>query len=474
MTLDRGALSTIDAVAMAIAVLSPAAAMAYNTTGAALFGGASTPLAFLLAGIACLCLAFVIIGFSRRMVSAGYLYTYCSKVLGPSSGFLVGWLYFFGFFCFVPMNMAGVGGFGRELLRSQFGAKVPDWTWLLIFLVCMISAVVLNVVDVRINARTQLWLGLVTVIIVVAVDILITIAGGQSGHSLVPFTFSHTLRGGVSGILYACIFAVLCYVGFETGAVFGEETRNPRKAIPASVLATVLFSVVFFVWTTYSIAIGVGVSQEGAELWAKDPRVLTTLATRYGASWLGVLVDLSAIISGFALSFACIATAARTLFAMGRDQVLPQWFGKTHSRYMTPANSTICIGLLATITVGIAQIGSTAESDPFTIYYFLGGVGSLAITVIYGIACASGIVWLRRFERPARSPYFIAIPAIGLVVFALVVYGSIYPGELPPWPYRLVPYVVAVWVFFGLVTVWRLKKSAPERIARIGSIMGQS
>src|SRR5262245_24033632 len=109
--LDQGALSTIDAVAMAVAVLSPAAAMAYNTTGAALFGGTSTPLAFLVAGIACLCLAFVIIGFSRRMVSTGYLYAYCAKTLGPSSGFLVGWLYFFGFFCFVPMTMSGVGGF---------------------------------------------------------------------------------------------------------------------------------------------------------------------------------------------------------------------------------------------------------------------------------------------------------------------------------------------------------------------------
>lgn len=57
MTLGRGTLSTWDAMAMAIAVLSPAAAMACNTTGAALFGGASTPLAFLLAGVAGLCLS---------------------------------------------------------------------------------------------------------------------------------------------------------------------------------------------------------------------------------------------------------------------------------------------------------------------------------------------------------------------------------------------------------------------------------
>src|SRR5439155_1650022 len=45
--LKAGTLSTVDAVAMAVAVLSPAMAMAYNTTGAALFSGTSTPLAFL-------------------------------------------------------------------------------------------------------------------------------------------------------------------------------------------------------------------------------------------------------------------------------------------------------------------------------------------------------------------------------------------------------------------------------------------
>src|SRR5580704_11043476 len=146
MVLDRGALSTIDAVALAVAVLSPAAAMAYNTTGAALFGGASTPLAFLLSGIGCLCLAFIIIGFSRRMASAGYLYSYCSKVLGPSCGFAVGWLHTFGYFCFVPMTMCGVGGFAREFLRTQCRISLPGLTWFFIFLACMGIAVGMNVV----------------------------------------------------------------------------------------------------------------------------------------------------------------------------------------------------------------------------------------------------------------------------------------------------------------------------------------
>src|SRR5437764_25783 len=107
--LKAGTLTTVDAVAMAVAVLSPAMAMAYNTTFAASFSGTSTPFAFLLGGVGCLALAFVVIGFTRRMASAGYAYTYASRTLGQHVGFMTGWLSFFGFFCFVRITMAGVG-----------------------------------------------------------------------------------------------------------------------------------------------------------------------------------------------------------------------------------------------------------------------------------------------------------------------------------------------------------------------------
>ena len=97
-----------DAIAISVSVLSPAMAMLLNTGVAATTGG-STPLAFLLGGVACLALAFVVIGFTRRMASAGYAYTYVSRSLGKRAGFMAGWLYFFGIACFVPMTMVGVG-----------------------------------------------------------------------------------------------------------------------------------------------------------------------------------------------------------------------------------------------------------------------------------------------------------------------------------------------------------------------------
>ena len=80
--LARGTLRLPDAIAISVSVLAPGMAMLLNVSGVAATSGGSTPLAFLLGGIACLALAFVVIGFTRRMASAGYAYTYASRSLG--------------------------------------------------------------------------------------------------------------------------------------------------------------------------------------------------------------------------------------------------------------------------------------------------------------------------------------------------------------------------------------------------------
>src|SRR6267154_6393374 len=105
--LARGSLRLVDAIAISVSVIAPGMAMLLNVTGVSAVSGGSTPLAFLLGGIACLALAFVVIGFTRRMAAAGYAYTYTSRSLGKGAGFMAGWLYFFGMICFVPMTMSG-------------------------------------------------------------------------------------------------------------------------------------------------------------------------------------------------------------------------------------------------------------------------------------------------------------------------------------------------------------------------------
>src|SRR5262249_61554839 len=91
--------------------------------------GGPAPLAILLGRTACLARPFVVIGFTRRMASAGYAYTYASRSLGKEAGFMAGWLYFFGFICFVPMTMSAVGYLAADLLGVSPGP------WILFFFI---------------------------------------------------------------------------------------------------------------------------------------------------------------------------------------------------------------------------------------------------------------------------------------------------------------------------------------------------
>ncbi len=477
--LKAGTLTTWDAVAMAVAVLSPAMAMAYNTTFAASFAGTSTPFAFLLGGIGCLALAFVVIGFTRRMASAGYAYTYASRTLGQNGGFLTGWLYFFGFFCFVPMTMAGVGGFTRDLIAAEWWHSIPIGSWFVIFLIGMVLLLALAIYDIKLNARTQLIVGALTVGVIVILDLIITFKGGVHGHDLSALGPGHTLKGGFQGIGFGLIFGVLSFIGFETSAVLGEETKNPRKAIPASILIAVLFAIVFYVWTTYSIAIGEGVNKAGSEKWASDFTVLATMATTYSGHALAVLIEIAAILSAFVVCLACATACARTMFAMGREGTLPTWFGKTHRTYKTPANATLFIAGLATLVavlVGFFWSYKTPDNPgqgPYTVFGLLASIGGLAVTIVYVVLCLAGAVWFRKVERRYNVVKHGLVPVLGAVIFGFGIYGSIYPGAIPPMPYRIIPYVNLGWILAGIGFLMYLRAKHPDRVAAIGSILGE-
>lgn len=466
--LKTGSLTTVDAVAMAVAVLSPAMAMAYNTSFGASFAGTSNPLAFLLGGIACLSLAVVVIGFTRRMASAGYAYTYVSRSLGQSTGFLAGWLYFFGFICFVPMTMAGVGGYTSQLLKSETGLNL---NWFIVFLLGMILLVALSVVDIKLGTRTQLVIAALTVAVVVVFDLIVTAKGGAHGHSLAPFTFGHTLAGGFQGVFYGIIFAVTSYIGFETSAVLGEETRNPRRAIPASILIAVVFAIIFYVWTTYCIAIGVGVNN-GAK-WAGDGTILADLGAAFGGHAMFVLISTAAILSAFIVCLACANAAARTMFAMGRERALPAWLGTTNPNFKTPVNAIVAVAVLGTIMAAVVGFWFSYGQGPFTVYGLYASIGSIPIILVYMAMCAGSLIWFRRVERNYNPILHGLVPLIGLVIFGLAVYASVWSGSVPPMPYTTVPYVVLVWLLLGVGALMYLRRSHLDRVSQIGSILGE-
>lgn len=71
--------------------------------------------------------------------------------------------------------------------------------------------------------------------------------------------------GGLDGIGYGMIFGFTSFIGFEAAAVLGEETREPRRAIPKAILGAVIFAGVFYIllpthwiWGSVSITVTCG------------------------------------------------------------------------------------------------------------------------------------------------------------------------------------------------------------------------
>jgi amino acid transporter len=465
--LAHGTLRLWDAIAISVSVIAPGMAMLLNVTGVAAVAGGSTPLAFLLGGIGCLALAFVVIGFCRRMATAGYAYTYASRSLGKEMGFMAGWLYFFGFICFVPMTMSGVGYLAADLLGLN-----PK-LWILFFFIGMVLFLVLSTIHIKVTTRVQLIVGIVTVAVIVLVDVVTIGKGGSHGQALSAFSFGHTNEGGFTGVFYGIILGVTSYIGFETAADFGEETAHPRRNIPVAIIAATGFAVVLYLFTTYAITIGFGVNN-GAKFGA-DPVALKTTATTFVGPWLGTLVEIGGMAAAFIVCVACATAAARTLFAMGREGVLPKAFARTHPRFKTPVNATIAVTVVATLMALLIgyPLSDPTFGQPFSNYYFWATVGTLVIIVVYIMLCFGGIVffWRTRDSRKWNPIWHVVLPAVGAVVFGAAWYGSVHPT--PPGILKWTPFVAIGWLVIGVGVLLWLRARRPDSVAKIGSMLGE-
>ena len=465
--LAHGALRLPDAIAISVSVLAPGMAMLLNVSGVAAVSGGSTPMAFLLGGIGCLALAFVVIGFTRRMASAGYAYTYASRSLGSGAGFIAGWLYFFGMICFVPMTMSGVGYLAADLLGVS-----PD-LWILFFFIGMALFLVLSIIRIKVTTRVQLIVGVLTVLIILIVDLVTTAKGGSHGQAGSAFSFGHSVKGGFSGVFYGIILGVTSYIGFETAADFGEETSNPRRYIPIAIIAATAFAVVFYLWTTYSITIGFGVNN-GAKIGA-DPVALKTTASTFVGAWLGTLVEIGGMCSAFIVCVACATAGSRTLFAMGREGVLPAAFGRTSERFKTPVNATITVAVIATLMALLIgyPLSDKTFGHPFSNYYFWATTGTLVIIVVYIMLCLGSIVFFYRTRATRKwNPLaHVVVPLIGAVVFGAALYGSVHPT--PPGILAWTPLVALAWLVIGAAVLVWLRIRRPDSVAQIGSILGE-
>lgn len=453
--LRRGALGLWHAIVISVAVMSPAASIFFNTIPQAGLAGAAITFCYLVGFLVALVVANQYSEFSRELPSSGSAYTFVTEGLGPRWGFLTGWIGLIAIALGVPYSFVLMSANLQTLMLRWFGVNLH---WSVYYVAAIGLVFALCYIGIRESLRVDLTLLVfeVGVCLTLAVIVLAQV-GAHGGLTAAPLTPALAPKGG--DLTVGVVLAVLSFIGFETAASLGEETRDPRRNIPRAVYGSMLVVGVFYVLMVYAATLGYGVNHMTTG-YANDPAPFDTIARAFSGGTLAALVDLAGVLSFFSAALAIVNGGARIIFTLGRDGMLPRPLGWAHPRRGTPgaAVALLCgIGLVSGLALGLAM-------SPITAFGFLGTLDALFVLLIYllvNIACVR-FFWRKRRERFNALRHG-ALPVLGaLITGGIAVLAILSPG---PAPLSYIPFVVIGWLLVGAVVIAVTLRHPKERTA---------
>ena len=286
--------------------------------------------------------------------AAGSAYTYVGRGLSPHLGFLAGWAMFLDYLLQPLINTIWIS----TALHERYLQVVPFWVWAAI-VVAVIT--LLNLGGIRSSARANRVLLLLMFVVtgsflVLAVRFLLHLGGPSALLSTRPFYDPSTFDS--HKVWAATSFAALTYIGFDGVTTLAEDVENPKRNVLLATVLVCVFTGIFGCLLVY-------LAQLVWPDWHAFPNLETAfmdVCRRVGGVILFNAMGGILILAAFGSALAGGLGAARLLFGMGRDNVLPRRIFAYLSPGGTPAYNILLIGVLSFAgAVVLNQIGNAYE-----------------------------------------------------------------------------------------------------------------
>jgi putrescine importer len=287
--------------------------------------------------------------------TAGSAYTYVGKGLNAHLGFLAGWAMILDYLLQPLINTVWIS----TALHERYLQQVPFVVWALLIAGIM---TVLNLIGVKASANANKVLLAIMSVVVVAFFVLALkyLYGGQGWAGLFSLQPLYDPKHFDSHkILTATSFAALTYIGFDGVTTLAEDVENPKRNVLLAVVLTCVFAGVCSGIEAY---LGARVWPD----WRSFPNLETAfmdICSRVGGVVLFNAMGVILIVAAFGSGLTGTLGAARLLFGMGRDGVLPKkFFGQLKPGSNTPVNNILLIGGIAFLgAVLLNYIGSAYQ-----------------------------------------------------------------------------------------------------------------
>jgi amino acid transporter len=300
-------------------------------------------------------------------------------------------------------------------LYGLFGVVVagliggPWWGWAL---VGWAAVAVFGLLHVSANAKVLAMLLACEIAVVILFDLAAFWHPAEGTVGYGPLLPTNLVQDGVGGVFG---LSVAAFVGYESALAYGEEARNHRSVARATFGSLVFIGLLYAV-SSWAVAVAVGPDRVVDA--ARDPASgipIGFIADHYGP-YLAILASLLLVTSVFAAMLSFHHTAARYVFVLGRERVLPASLGRVGRGGAAGApvgGSLLQSGVALVVILVCAGTGA----DPLAVLFTqLSTVAAIGILTLMLVVCLSALKFYRGGGGGNEGFWVrVAAPALGAV-----------------------------------------------------------
>ncbi len=451
------------------------AALMFYTFGTAYPNGAfAIPLILLLSLIVYGLMSFSMYEFSRELSSSGGYYTFVSRGLGSSAGYLTSLSYVsYQILSFTGFGILGFVAFIYGVLPN-IGINLPymNYLWIPVVLAFIVFVSSLIYSGIKPSLRYVFYTILIEITFFIVTSVAI-IAIYHGSLTLKPFTAAPI---GNDPLLLSTmmIYAIGTFVGIGGALPVAEETQNPKRNVPLAIIITILILGVTIILSSYAQMIAWGeVNMAGFGVVTPYP-VLLIYQNSFGVFGTALLAVLIIIVANsyFTATVSLGTNASRVLFSMSREKVIHERISRMHHRTGVPTNAVVLIAIISAVIVivtGIIFENLYPRNPVLALTYasiFLLILESPISYLIHILTNTSLVLYLKKEGKKIRYFRHLVVPSISTLTLIFAIVVAVYFNLTAPYIYGI--YGAIVWIAVILVMTIVIRTKYKEKLELIG------
>ena len=463
---EKGMKRTLTAwslVALGIGAIIGAGLFVRTATAAAQSAGPSVTIGFIVAAIGCALAGLCYAELSSSIPISGSAYTYTYATMGELLAWIIGWdlileyavgaatdgIAWSEYLNNFLVNVLHTNPIPYSLCHSPFQTSDLGESGMInlpaFFIVAAISLLLIK------GTQESAFVNGLIVIVKVAIVVMIIVFGwsfiNPVNHAVYipePSIFTDDAGvghnfGGIMGILGAAGTVFFAFIGFDAVSTAAQETKNPKKDMPIGILGSLAVCTVLYILFAHVLT-----GLESVEFFrtgGKEASVANAITSAMpGFEWLAQFVTVAILFGFTSVILVMLLGQSRVFYAMGKDGLIPKYFGDLHPKFKTPYKANLAI---------LVIVGLFAAFIPGDI---VGDMTSIGTLFAFILVCVSVIV-LRKtdpdMKREFKTPLVPFVPILGIIVCLAMIFGLGWTNWL-----RL-----AGWLAIGLVIYFAYGKN---------------